>query len=49
MGSIIFFGEMIGGFGLFMAWMYWEYRKTQKLVEQDRREAELLKQKAAAS
>ncbi|MEE2930313.1 MAG: hypothetical protein VX599_06335 [Pseudomonadota bacterium] len=49
MGNVIFFGEMVGGFGLFMAWAFWEYRKTQKLVEQDRKEAEALKQKDAAS
>ena len=36
-------------FGLFMAWAFWEYRKTQKLVEQDRKKAEALKQKDAAS
>ncbi len=41
MGNVIFFGEIVGFFGLFMAWAYWEYRKTQKLVEEDRKAAEV--------
>ena len=40
MGNVIFFGEIVGFFGLFMALAYWEYRKTQKLVEEDRKAAE---------
>lgn len=36
MGNTVLFIELVAFFGLFMALAFWEYRKTQKLVEQDR-------------
>lgn len=49
MGTVIFLVEIVGFFGLFLAWAFWEYRKTQKLVEQDRKAAEAASQTDAAS
>ena len=40
MGNTVLFIELVAFFGLFMALAFWEYHKTQKLVEQDREAAE---------
>ena len=49
MGNLIFFGEIVGFFGLFLAWAWWEYRKTQKMVEEDRKAAEAAASARAAA